>query len=166
MGVTSKDRPRLAGQPLTLREVEVLCKHATGNTYESGARRLNIASATYRSHTARIAAKLGIGGDRAEMVQRGYSDGWLLLPGPQPASPDPLLSSREHRVMVLVAKGRTNLQIAEDMDTVEDTVKTWMRRILRTLGAVDRANAVHLSFVTGNLRLGPVPLRDNALCPF
>lgn len=164
MGVLAKDRERLAGQPLSLREVEVLCKHAEGNTYESGARLLHISPATYRSHTARIAAKIGTG-DRAEMVQRGYSAGWLRLAGPPPVPAEPLLSDGLHQVIVLVAKGRTNAQIAQEMGTTEETVKSWVRRILATLGASDRAHAVHRSFVTGNLRLGPVPHREDGVCP-
>jgi NarL family two-component system response regulator LiaR len=61
----------------------------------------------------------------------------------RPAPPDPLrpLSPREREVLQLIARGRSNRQIARDLTIGEQTVKTHVRSILGKLGLQDRVQA-------------------------
>ncbi|MEV0727666.1 response regulator transcription factor [Polymorphospora sp. NPDC050346] len=56
------------------------------------------------------------------------------------------LTDREVQVVRLIADGRSNLQIARDLNLSSETVKTHVRRILRKLRADDRAHAVANAF--------------------
>ncbi|BCJ64249.1 helix-turn-helix transcriptional regulator [Polymorphospora rubra] len=56
------------------------------------------------------------------------------------------LTDREVQVVRLIADGRSNLQIARDLNLSSETVKTHVRRILRKLQADDRAHAVANAF--------------------
>jgi two-component system, NarL family, response regulator LiaR len=61
----------------------------------------------------------------------------------RPPPPDPLspLSPRERDVLALLARGRSNRQIARDLAIGEQTVKTHVRSILAKLGLQDRIQA-------------------------
>ena len=61
----------------------------------------------------------------------------------RPPPPDPLepLSPREREVLELIARGRSNRQIARDLMIGEQTVKTHVRSILAKLGLQDRVQA-------------------------
>src|SRR3989441_5335838 len=63
------------------------------------------------------------------------------------------LSGREQQVLELVAKGKSNKEIATDLDVTEATVKGQLTNILSKLGVSDRTQAV----ITA-LRRGPVHL--------
>jgi DNA-binding CsgD family transcriptional regulator len=52
------------------------------------------------------------------------------------------LSDREEDVMRLMAKGLANIEIAEQLNLSIETVKGYVRRILRKLGAANRVEAV------------------------
>ena len=54
------------------------------------------------------------------------------------------LSAREQEVLALIATGATNLQIAEQLVVTESTAKWHVKRILRKLGAANRAEAAYL----------------------
>lgn len=62
------------------------------------------------------------------------------------ASAEPALSEREHQVLTLVARGRTNAQIGAALFIGEATVKTHLQHIYAKLGASDRAAAVALAY--------------------
>jgi DNA-binding NarL/FixJ family response regulator len=64
---------------------------------------------------------------------------------------DPL-SSREFDVLGLVADGRTNEQIARQLDVSLSTVKAELSNAFAKLGATDRASAVAACFRRGILR--------------
>ncbi|MYT27662.1 MULTISPECIES: response regulator transcription factor [unclassified Streptomyces] len=84
-----------------------------------------------------------------------------LLPGAPPrrdaaARLLDTLTARELEVLVLVARGRSNLQIGEDLGLSRPTVKSRVNRILTRLGLDNRVQAALLAHEAG--LLGPGPL--------
>jgi DNA-binding NarL/FixJ family response regulator len=66
----------------------------------------------------------------------------------------PGLTQREVEVLVAVAKGRSNAEVASGLFLSEATVKTYLSRILMKLGLRDRAQAVSYAYETGLVRPG------------
>ncbi|MBO3736175.1 response regulator [Actinoplanes flavus] len=64
------------------------------------------------------------------------------------------LTPREHEVLVLLAGGATNAEIAIALRLGETTVKTHVSRVLMKLGARDRTQAVVLAYELGVVRPG------------
>jgi DNA-binding NarL/FixJ family response regulator len=62
------------------------------------------------------------------------------------------LTPREHEVLVLLAGGATNAEIAAALHLGETTVKTHVSRVLTKMGARDRTQAVVLAYELGVVR--------------
>ncbi|MFJ9040289.1 response regulator [Streptomyces sp. NPDC102406] len=63
-----------------------------------------------------------------------------------PAPADAALSAREREVLVLVAKGTSNKEIARELFISEATVKTHLTHLYAKLGVKDRAAAVAVAY--------------------
>ncbi|WP_156754637.1 response regulator [Actinokineospora pegani] len=83
----------------------------------------------------------------------------FLGPGagePRDASALDVLTEREREVLVLIAQGLSNAEIAKKLFLSEATVKTHVGRVLSKLDIRDRVQAVVLAYETGLVRPGDV----------
>lgn len=91
----------------------------------------------------------------APSVTRTLIEEYLRRPPPGP-SPVGLqdLTDREREVLVLMARGLSNDDIARELVVATATVKTHVNRILAKLGTVTRVQAVVLAYEHGVVRPG------------
>ena len=89
----------------------------------------------------------------APSTTRRLLDHFAALPDPGgPTIADArveLLTEREVEVLTLIARGRTNTEIAAELVVAETTVKTHVGRILAKTGSRDRVQLVVLGYESG-----------------
>ena len=88
--------------------------------------------------TRRVIAAYGAGAERHGPPPAGFGD----------------LTDREREVFELIARGRTNGEIAGDLFVSEATVKTHVGRVLLKLGLRDRVQVVIAAYEMGLVRPG------------
>jgi LuxR family transcriptional regulator, regulator of acetate metabolism len=132
--------PGSAGRALDPLDAEIAARYAEGVTgvFERAVLRdmLQLHHHELRSGVEWMSARLSqlAGGS-------GAGDGAALADGPDPGGAD-ALTARELDVLRLLARGQTNLEIAQALVVREGTVKYHVKNILRKLGATSRADAV------------------------
>jgi DNA-binding NarL/FixJ family response regulator len=74
----------------------------------------------------------------------------------EPAAPPELatLTPRESQVLLLLARGLANIEIAQELNIGEATVRTHVMQVLRKLGLRDRVQAVVFAYEAGVVRPG------------
>ncbi|HEY5855680.1 MAG TPA: LuxR C-terminal-related transcriptional regulator [Aldersonia sp.] len=75
----------------------------------------------------------------------GITDTWPAQRVPQNSTPraaQGLLTRRESEVLQLIARGLSNAEIAEELVVGVETVKSHVKKVLRKLGAANRAEAI------------------------
>ena len=91
----------------------------------------------------------------APSVTRRLIEDFARRDGARPAPPDLAgLTAREAGVLRLIARGRSNAEIAAELVVSEHTVKTHVASILRKLGLRDRTQAVVVAYESGLVRPG------------
>jgi DNA-binding NarL/FixJ family response regulator len=89
-------------------------------------------------------------------VTRRLIERFLARPEPDEAARRALaeLTDRELDVLRLIARGRSNAEIARELFVAEPTVKTHVTRMLGKLGVRDRVQAVVFAYETGLVEPG------------
>jgi DNA-binding NarL/FixJ family response regulator len=92
----------------------------------------------------------------APEITRRMIEDYVRRPRPKSATTPALteLTAREREVLELIARGRSNGEIAGDLYLSEPTVKTHVSRILTKLGLRDRVQAVVLAYESGLIQPG------------
>ena len=92
----------------------------------------------------------------APSVTRRLIEAFARRPAELTPAPSRLaaLTAREHDVLLLLARGRTNAEIAAALFVSDATVKTHVGNLLAKLGLRDRVQAVILAYETGIVRPG------------
>ncbi|MDO3646199.1 response regulator [Nocardia mangyaensis] len=88
----------------------------------------------------------------APSVTRRLLDEFTRLGGTRPRPDDTRLhqlTGRETQVLELIARGRSNTEIATDLVIAEETVKTHVGRVLAKLHLRDRTQAAIFAYETG-----------------
>jgi len=112
-------------------------------------------------HDLIAAVRAAAAGDAllAPSVTRRLIETFARRPPETSPSPSQLasLTARERDVLLLLARGRSNSEIAEVLFVSEATVKTHVGNLLAKLGLRDRVQAVILAYETGIVMPGSPP---------
>ena len=85
---------------------------------------------------------------------RGFAAAAPGPPGPHEQRKVDALTPREREVLVLLARGLSNAEIADRASVAEATAKTHVARVLAKLGLRDRVQAVVFAYENGLVRPG------------
>ena len=88
------------------------------------------------------------------LIERYVGDTAAHVPVPSSVSQ---LTAREREVLILIARGMSNLEIARELYVSEGTVKSHVVRILAKLGLRDRVQAAVFAYEFGLVRPGGRP---------
>jgi len=109
-------------------------------------------------HDLIAAVRAAAAGDAmlAPTVTRRLIEAFARRPPETAPAPSRLasLTARERDVLLMMARGRSNAEIAKGLFVSEATVKTHVGNLLAKLGLRDRVQAVILAYETGLVRLG------------
>lgn len=86
---------------------------------------------------------------RAAPARPGSSDG--LLEAREALA---LLTTREREILVLIAQGNSNRQVAKELGISEKTVKNHLSAVFAKIGASDRTQAVVMGIRCGFIHIG------------
>jgi DNA-binding NarL/FixJ family response regulator len=104
------------------------------------------------------AVRVAAAGDAllAPSVTRRLIEAFARRPASAAPAPSRLasLTPREHDILLQVARGRSNTEIARELVVTEATVKTHVGHLLAKLGLRDRVQAVILAYETGAITPG------------
>lgn len=106
---------------------------------------------TRKAGRRELVALLG-GGVRGAVTAETPGAVRIVGRAPAPAQSGPELTARELGVLGLVAEGRTNREIGEELQLSALTVKSHLARISRKVGTGDRAEMVAFALRNGLLR--------------
>lgn len=93
------------------------------------------------------AARSGVGGAGGSGAGTAGADGGI----PQPLDP---LTAREEEVLLAVARGRTNTEIARELFVTLSTVKSHVANLMTKVGARNRVEVALWAYDTGRVRPG------------
>lgn len=101
----------------------------------------------------------------APSVTRRVVETFARLPDRPGVEPVALasLTAREREVLKLLAKGRSNAEVAAELVVSEATAKTHVRNLLAKLGLRDRIQAVIFAYEAGVVQPGSAPMSDSSV---
>lgn len=88
----------------------------------------------------------------APRVTARLLEAFAALGGPRPSPPAEPLTEREEEVLLTVARGRTNLEIAKELHISLSTVKSHVASLMGKLGARNRVEIAMWAHETGRVR--------------
>ena len=87
-------------------------------------------------------------------VTKRLIEAFASTPSPQPTRPTPDLTAREADILMLVARGLSNAEIADQLHLGVATVKTYVSRLLEKLNLNTRTHLVIHAYESGLLAQG------------
>jgi DNA-binding NarL/FixJ family response regulator len=130
---------------LSRTEHDVLVSLATGLDEQQAASQLLIHPRTVQVFRGRLRKRLGISTRREAEMYLGIDSAAALPRTPPVAGPGGRLSRREREVLGLIARGRTNQQIADELFISLHTVARHVANIFDKTGAANRTEAARYS---------------------